>query len=78
MVYRKNAISCSVAQLGGGYAPERASAGKGRFCFAVSPPNMPTERSHEACETLHVILHESQESCTLLEMGTSPFLVNVR
>ena len=31
-----------------------ASAGKGRFCFAVSPPSMPTERWYEACEGLHV------------------------
>ncbi len=27
---------------------------------------------------LHVIFHESHKSCTLLEMGTSPFLVSVR
>ena len=47
-------------------------------CCASFLQSMPTERLYEACEILHVMFHESHKPCSLLEMGTSPFLDRLR
>ena len=49
-----------------------------RVSFATLTGVLGSELSTASVEDCMWILHESQKSCSLLEMGTSPFLVRLR